>query len=195
VPPDGSRFWSPAVFSRDNASSASSRVPRMVREGRRRRPVTASRGSSMSTFQMPSPSWITPPLPRWRRRRDDLVFRLFEGFPGPATGSIVERVSSLREEGEAPVTSETASTRDFDGAEDGIRTRDPHLGKVMRYHCATSAWANTLSRRPPPEQKGQSGRPRPRVALLRRRPPTLKFGETPVSLNSTACARTRTPQS
>ena len=24
-------------------------------------------------------------------------------------------------------------------AEDGIRTRDPHLGKVMRYHCATSA--------------------------------------------------------
>ena len=26
-------------------------------------------------------------------------------------------------------------------AEDGIRTRDPHLGKVMRYHCATSAWA------------------------------------------------------
>ena len=30
-------------------------------------------------------------------------------------------------------------TRTFDGAEDGIRTRDPHLGKVMRYHCATSA--------------------------------------------------------
>ena len=27
----------------------------------------------------------------------------------------------------------------YDGAEDGIRTRDPHLGKVMRYHCATSA--------------------------------------------------------
>ena len=25
------------------------------------------------------------------------------------------------------------------GADDGIRTRDPHLGKVMRYHCATSA--------------------------------------------------------
>ena len=24
-------------------------------------------------------------------------------------------------------------------ADDGIRTRDPHLGKVMRYHCATSA--------------------------------------------------------
>src|SRR6202050_4309308 len=27
----------------------------------------------------------------------------------------------------------------YDGAEDGIRTRDPHLGKVMRYRCATSA--------------------------------------------------------
>jgi hypothetical protein len=25
------------------------------------------------------------------------------------------------------------------GAEDGIRTRDPLLGKEMRYHCATSA--------------------------------------------------------
>jgi PD-(D/E)XK endonuclease len=25
------------------------------------------------------------------------------------------------------------------GAEDGIRTRDPLLGKQMRYHCATSA--------------------------------------------------------
>jgi hypothetical protein len=24
-------------------------------------------------------------------------------------------------------------------AEDGIRTRDPLLGKQMRYHCATSA--------------------------------------------------------
>jgi hypothetical protein len=37
------------------------------------------------------------------------------------------------------VPSDIASTRDFVGAEDGIRTRDPHLGKVMRYHCATSA--------------------------------------------------------
>src|SRR2546426_4711719 len=25
-------------------------------------------------------------------------------------------------------------------ADDGIRTRDPHLGKVMRYRCATSAF-------------------------------------------------------
>src|SRR5207237_7784193 len=24
-------------------------------------------------------------------------------------------------------------------AEDGIRTRDPNLGKIVRYHCATSA--------------------------------------------------------
>jgi hypothetical protein len=30
----------------------------------------------------------------------------------------------------------------YDGAEDGIRTRDPHLGKVMRYRCATSALDN-----------------------------------------------------
>ena len=26
-------------------------------------------------------------------------------------------------------------------ADDEIRTRDPNLGKVMRYHCATSAFA------------------------------------------------------
>jgi SAM-dependent methyltransferase len=29
-------------------------------------------------------------------------------------------------------------------AEDGIRTRDPHLGKVMRYRCATSALGNYI---------------------------------------------------
>ena len=29
--------------------------------------------------------------------------------------------------------------QDFTRADDEIRTRDPHLGKVMRYHCATSA--------------------------------------------------------
>ena len=27
----------------------------------------------------------------------------------------------------------------FHRADDEIRTRDPNLGKVMRYHCATSA--------------------------------------------------------
>ena len=27
-------------------------------------------------------------------------------------------------------------------ADDEIRTRDPHLGKVMRYHCATSAFTH-----------------------------------------------------
>lgn len=30
-------------------------------------------------------------------------------------------------------------------ADDEIRTRDPHLGKVMRYRCATSAWRSCLS--------------------------------------------------
>jgi len=29
-------------------------------------------------------------------------------------------------------------------ADDEIRTRDPHLGKVMRYHCATSAFRDPL---------------------------------------------------
>ena len=40
---------------------------------------------------------------------------------------------------EAPVGVEKPPLTCSDGAEDGIRTRDPHLGKVMRYHCATSA--------------------------------------------------------
>jgi hypothetical protein len=31
------------------------------------------------------------------------------------------------------------------GAEDGIRTRDPNLGKVVRYRCATSAWTSYSS--------------------------------------------------
>ncbi len=31
------------------------------------------------------------------------------------------------------------SKRQKTRADDEIRTRDPHLGKVMRYHCATSA--------------------------------------------------------
>ncbi len=30
------------------------------------------------------------------------------------------------------------------GAEDGIRTRDPHLGKVMFYHWTTSASKNVM---------------------------------------------------
>jgi SAM-dependent methyltransferase len=34
---------------------------------------------------------------------------------------------------------EPEGSPEFSGAEDGIRTRDPHLGKVMRYRCATSA--------------------------------------------------------
>ena len=31
-----------------------------------------------------------------------------------------------------------------DGAGDGIRTRDPLLGKQLRYHCATPACAPTV---------------------------------------------------
>jgi hypothetical protein len=56
VPPEGSRFWCFATLSRASASSASSRVPITVRETRRRLPVTASRGSSMSIFHRSSAS-------------------------------------------------------------------------------------------------------------------------------------------
>jgi hypothetical protein len=40
--------------------------------------------------------------------------------------------ATLCEKNQRPLTHPTR-------ADDEIRTRDPHLGKVMRYHCATSA--------------------------------------------------------
>ena len=43
--------------------------------------------------------------------------------------------------------------RDSLRADDGIRTRDPHLGKVMRYHCATSARSGTSLPGPRREMK------------------------------------------
>ena len=66
-----------------------------------------------------------------------------DGFAGRCLASRPphHRGSRLREypnggipSGEKPAP-EGTSTR----ADDEIRTRDPHLGKVMRYHCATSA--------------------------------------------------------
>ena len=57
--------------------------------------------------------------------------------------------------GHATVCGRLRSPRTFHRADDEIRTRDPHLGKVMRYHCATSAFAcfrvlidNSRSHRP-----------------------------------------------
>jgi hypothetical protein len=70
-----------------------------------------------------------------------------------------------------PIRSCESATAPGLGAEDGIRTRDPYLGKVMRYHCATSA------RRPLGYQR-REGRPRsvnlaalPDRARTRRIPP------------------------
>ena len=40
------------------------------------------------------------------------------------------------------VPKRTGFAADSIRADDEIRTRDPHLGKVMRYHCATSALVN-----------------------------------------------------
>ena len=44
------------------------------------------------------------------------------------------------------VPKRTGLTADPIRADDEIRTRDPHLGKVMRYHCATSATARISAR-------------------------------------------------
>lgn len=40
-------------------------------------------------------------------------------------------------------TSETASTREFFAAEDGIRTRDPHLGKMFEF--VQGVWASPVN--------------------------------------------------
>ena len=72
------------------------------------------------------------------------------------------------------------------GAEDGIRTRDPHLGKVMRYRCATSALGTTLSRpRQEPTKARRTGaraRLRARRGRPNRRPRLARFP---------TCTRTR----
>ena len=79
-------------------------------------------------------------------RGEDGIRTRVDGFAGRCLASRPphHRGSRLREypnggipSGEKPAP-EGTSTR----ADDEIRTRDPHLGKVMRYHCATSAWSD-----------------------------------------------------
>jgi len=45
-------------------------------------------------------------------------------------------------------TAEIAPTRDFSRAEDGIRTRDPHLGKVVEMVQGVSGGSSELATRP-----------------------------------------------
>ncbi len=65
--------------------------------------------------------------PRWRRDLNPCT-RLCR--PLPRLSATPPRAGCTRNQ-----WSLTLPTR----ADDEIRTRDPHLGKVMRYHCATSA--------------------------------------------------------
>ena len=76
-------------------------------------------------------------------------------------------------------------------ADDEIRTRDPHLGKVMRYHCATSATAHisacledsTASWRAPCTQVSMTRRPgRLRTGQTA---PVVGFGRRPRTTPST----------
>jgi len=62
---------------------------------------------------------------RTRHPDDDSRFRLCHGSCFKWEGD---------RPGEVPGRAET-------GASDGIRTHDPHLTKMVRYHCATEAWS------------------------------------------------------
>ncbi len=74
-----------------------------------------------------------------------------DGFAGRCLASRPphHRGSRLREypNGGIPSGESWDSEKTHTRADDEIRTRDPHLGKVMRYHCATSALVFPLSRR------------------------------------------------
>ncbi len=74
-----------------------------------------------------------------------------DGFAGRCLASRPphHRGSRLREypNGGIPSGESRAFEKTHTRADDEIRTRDPHLGKVMRYHCATSALVVPLSRR------------------------------------------------
>ncbi len=67
-----------------------------------------------------------------------------DGFAGRCLASRPphHRGSRLREypNGGIPSGESWSSADSHTRADDEIRTRDPHLGKVMRYHCATSAF-------------------------------------------------------
>ncbi len=74
-----------------------------------------------------------------------------DGFAGRCLASRPphHRGSRLREypNGGIPSGESQGFEKPHTRADDEIRTRDPHLGKVMRYHCATSALVFPLSRR------------------------------------------------
>ena len=138
-PPTGSRFSWSATLSRARATAASSRDPWLVRETRRRSPVPGSRETSRSTRQTPSRTGMIPSGPRFRRRwpwettffsTSRLVDRRFD-WP-----SVVDRLRRARPSGTVVSRADMASDLGFLGADDGIRTRDPNLGKVVLYQLS-----------------------------------------------------------
>ena len=89
-------------------------------------PVTSSVSGKRAT---------AAPIARFLARRGGSGF----GVSEVATG--FEPVYTALQAAASPLGHATRSENPeaFTRADDEIRTRDPHLGKVMRYHCATSA--------------------------------------------------------
>lgn len=77
----------------------------------------------------PGPCNLRMKHPRWRRDLNPCT-RLCR--PLPRLSATPPRAGDDRDRKRWLLTLPTR-------ADDEIRTRDPHLGKVMRYHCATSA--------------------------------------------------------
>ena len=103
----------------------------MTRATRRRRPVTGSRPTSTSTRQTPSRTGWTPPEPRFRRFCAER-----EGFEVDPALELVDRLSRPPGSSTTVRVRQPVSDLGFPGADDGIRTRDPNLGKVVLYQLS-----------------------------------------------------------
>ncbi len=76
---------------------------------------------------------------RWIRDSNPCI-RLCRPLPRLSANPPKPQHGKYRTVSRGPESVETGPTR----ADDEIRTRDPHLGKVMRYHCATSAFRSAV---------------------------------------------------
>ena len=96
--------------------------------GSNQRPLPCQ-GSALPLRQPPISCLDSVLRHSFRRGGEDGIRTRVDGFAGRCLAS--RPLHQVAETTGGPI----ASTR----ADDEIRTRDPHLGKVMRYHCATSA--------------------------------------------------------
>jgi hypothetical protein len=133
--------WAPtvgvtfALRARQTSSRcASVLLPRTVRVTQRRRPVSGSVPPQTRSSQEAVPRWRIEPVIPTISTGPAATFRDLQG-------SVMGKSRALMGD-HPPMGATPPLTCTFIGADDGIRTRDPHLGKVMesvhRVRCAPS---------------------------------------------------------